>query len=162
RRCSARRARLRRRPSRRILPAHRARSARATPIAPPRTGPRPSRLTAPLLLSLLAEPLAFLGRHLSPALAEPLAFLGRHLPPALLIAEHALTLLGRHRLPLSEPLQDAVSALGRQPLEALVRFLQLVPPLLGSLVPALKVFEDLRPLLGRELAEALVALARRL
>src|SRR4030095_11553249 len=114
------------------------------------------------LLPLLAQPLALLGRHLPPALAEPLALLGAHLAPALLVAEHPLPLLRGHRFPLTEPLLDAVSPVLWQLLPALVRLLQLLLTLLGQLVPMLKVLENLRALVGRELAEAPVVLARRL
>src|SRR5213593_90413 len=78
------------------------------------TAPLPaarSRLAA-TLLSLLAQPLALLGRHLAPALTDPVALVRAHLPPAFLVAQDALPLLGRHRLPLTEPLLEALAPLG--------------------------------------------------
>src|SRR2546426_5785389 len=60
------------------------------------TAPLPaarSRLAA-TQLSLLAQPLALLGRHLAPALTDPVALVRAHLPPAFLIAQDALPLLG--------------------------------------------------------------------
>src|SRR5690349_1573978 len=122
-----------------------------------------SLLTSPpLLLALLAQPLALLGRHLLPALADTLALLRAHLPPALLIAEHALALLGRHLLPLVQPLLDPIAPVLRQPLPAVVCLLELLLALPGQLVPVLKVFEDLRALVGRELPKLPIVLARRL
>src|SRR5207237_8269254 len=120
---------------------------------PRRTAPRPP---------LLAQRLALRGRHLSPALAELFTRIGTHLPPALLVSKHALAFLRRHRLPLTQPLLDPVPPLLRQPLVALVGLLQLLLALPGQLVPALEVLEDLRPLIGRELADAPVVLTRRL
>src|SRR2546426_5857975 len=64
------------------------------------TAPLPaarSRLAA-TLLSLLAQPLALLGRHLAPALTDPVALVRAHLPPAFLVADRKSTRLNSSHL----------------------------------------------------------------
>ena len=63
-------------------------------------------------------------------LAGLLALVGRHLTPALRVPLNSLALLGRHGLVLAGALEDLLLLLRRQPLEALVRGVELAFPLL--------------------------------
>jgi len=89
-----------------------------------------------------------------------LALLRRHLTPALLLSLEALSLLGRHGLVLARALEDLLLLLRRQPLEALVRGLELALALLGQRLPALEVLHDAPALLWRHAAKPLEVLAR--
>jgi hypothetical protein len=89
--------------------------------------------------------LAGLRLALAVLLAGLLALLGRHLSPALRILLHALALFGRHLAPTLRIPLDALALLGRQPLEALVRRLELALPVLRQRLPAVEVLYDASP-----------------
>src|SRR2546425_11180053 len=109
---------------------------------------------------LFPEALALLRRQLAEALARLGALLRGHVPPALIVLHDALPVGGQHRLPLAVALEDVVAPVRGELLEALVRLLQLLPPRLRQLVPALEVSDDPRPFVRRERPVALEALFR--
>ena len=93
-------------------------------------------------------------------LAGLLALVGRHLAPALRVLLDTPALLGRHGLVLSEPLENLLLLLRRQPLEALVRGVELAFPLLGQRLPPPEVLRDASPIGRRHVAQPLLILAR--
>src|SRR5207249_11565047 len=119
-------------------------------------------LGRPRAAVLFPEALALLRRQLAEALARLGALLRGHVSPALIVLHDALPLAGRHRLPLAVALEDVLAPLRGELLDALVRPLQLLPPPLRQLVPALEVSDDPRLLVGRERPVALEAFLRSL
>jgi hypothetical protein len=93
-------------------------------------------------------------------LAGLLALIGRHLAPAFRVPLNALTLLGRHGLELTGALENLLLLLRRQPLEALVRGVELAFPLLRQRLPPPEVLRDASPVGRRHVAQPLLILAR--
>jgi hypothetical protein len=91
-------------------------------------------------------------------LAGLLALLGRHLAPALRVPLNALALLGWHGLELAGALEDLLLLLRRQPLEALVRGVELALPLLRQRLPPPEVLRDASPVGRRHVAQPLLIL----
>jgi hypothetical protein len=93
-------------------------------------------------------------------LAGMLALVGRHLAPAFRVLLEALALLGRHGLVLAIPLEDLLLLLWRQPLESVVRGLELALPVIWQRLPALKILLEAGAVGGRHAAEPLLILPR--
>jgi len=118
--------------------------------------------TFSVTLPLLAVRPRLAGARLALAvlLAGLLALIGRHLAPALRVPLNALALLGRHGLELAGALENLLLLLRRQPLEALVRGVELAFPLLGQRLPPPEVLRDASPIGRRHVAQPLLILAR--